>query len=94
MDLLSIALNEEYNKKGIYSHVTCPGLSMTNITNSILPNWFWAMFRPFLLMVSGTFIGYNCVLRFQVNANPLYAGWDFDVVMEEARKAKIIGQAS
>ncbi|XP_072017557.1 3-keto-steroid reductase/17-beta-hydroxysteroid dehydrogenase 7-like isoform X2 [Amphiura filiformis] len=51
MDLLSIGLNEEYNKKGIYSHVSCPGLSMTNITNSILPAWFWTMTSPFLIVM-------------------------------------------
>ena len=55
MDLLSIGLNEEYNKKGVYSHVTCPGLSMTNITHSVLPAWFWAMVTPFMVLVSFVF---------------------------------------
>lgn len=51
MDLLSIGLNEEYNSQGLFSHVTCPGISMTNITNSILPWWFWTLNTPFMLFM-------------------------------------------
>ncbi|XP_033108389.1 3-keto-steroid reductase-like [Anneissia japonica] len=46
IDLLSLAINEKLNDKGVYSHITCPGLSMTNITNSILPKWLWRAITP------------------------------------------------
>ncbi|ESO96725.1 hypothetical protein LOTGIDRAFT_201976 [Lottia gigantea] len=45
-DVLSIALNIQFNNKGIYSHVTCPGLVMTNLTFGILPSWFWNLILP------------------------------------------------
>ncbi|XP_050388357.1 3-keto-steroid reductase/17-beta-hydroxysteroid dehydrogenase 7 isoform X2 [Patella vulgata] len=45
-DLLSLALNERLNNKGVYSHVTCPGLVMTNLTFGILPSWFWNLILP------------------------------------------------
>ena len=38
--------------QGVYSHTTCPGLVMTNLTNGILPAWFWKLVLPFLLLVS------------------------------------------
>jgi hypothetical protein len=38
--------------QGIYSHVTCPGLVMTNLTDGILPSWFWHIIMPFFLLVS------------------------------------------
>lgn len=47
-DAISIALNERLNQKGIYSHVTGPGLVLSNLTFSILPSWFWLLVLPFL----------------------------------------------
>ncbi|XP_071948171.1 3-keto-steroid reductase/17-beta-hydroxysteroid dehydrogenase 7-like [Antedon mediterranea] len=46
IDLLSLAINYEWNSHGVYSHITCPGLSITNITNSILPKWLWRAITP------------------------------------------------
>ncbi|XP_070531892.1 3-keto-steroid reductase/17-beta-hydroxysteroid dehydrogenase 7-like isoform X2 [Ptychodera flava] len=50
VDLLSIAINQELNSKGIYNHVTNPGLVMTNMTNNIMPSWFWSLFIPILIL--------------------------------------------
>lgn len=47
-DAVSIALNQKLNQKGIYSHVTGPGLVLSNLTFSILPSWFWLLVLPFL----------------------------------------------
>lgn len=47
-DAVSVALNERLNQKGIYSHVTSPGLVLSNLTFSILPSWFWLLALPFL----------------------------------------------
>ncbi|XP_064647394.1 3-keto-steroid reductase/17-beta-hydroxysteroid dehydrogenase 7-like isoform X2 [Lineus longissimus] len=47
-DLISYKLNENLNKKAIYSHVTCPGLVMSNLTHGIMPAWFWSLIMPFL----------------------------------------------
>uniref|UniRef100_A0A3Q2Q4P2 Hydroxysteroid (17-beta) dehydrogenase 7 n=1 Tax=Fundulus heteroclitus TaxID=8078 RepID=A0A3Q2Q4P2_FUNHE len=38
-DLLSLALNQHYNKQGLYSSVICPGFVMTNLTYGILPSF-------------------------------------------------------
>ncbi|KAL8620457.1 hypothetical protein ACOMHN_048390 [Nucella lapillus] len=50
-DMLSVTLNEKYNKQGVYSHCTCPGLVMTSMTEGILPAWFWWLVLPFMLMM-------------------------------------------
>ncbi|XP_025094541.1 3-keto-steroid reductase-like isoform X1 [Pomacea canaliculata] len=50
-DMLSFALNQTLNKKGIYSHSTCPGLVVTNMTTGILPAWFWFLILPFILLM-------------------------------------------
>lgn len=51
IDTLSISLNKKLNKKNVYSHTTCPGLVMTNLTNGVLPYWFWNMVYPILLFL-------------------------------------------
>ncbi|XP_040263719.1 3-keto-steroid reductase/17-beta-hydroxysteroid dehydrogenase 7 isoform X2 [Bufo gargarizans] len=50
-DLLSVALNTHYNKKGLYSSVVCPGLVMTNLTYGILPSFFWTLIMPVMWLV-------------------------------------------
>lgn len=40
-DLLSIAFNEKFNDQNIYSFTVCPGLVMTQLTYTILPQWVW-----------------------------------------------------
>lgn len=50
-DMISVALNDKYNKQGIYSHSACPGLVMTNLTDGILPAWFWYIIMPFLMLL-------------------------------------------
>ncbi|XP_070212810.1 3-keto-steroid reductase/17-beta-hydroxysteroid dehydrogenase 7-like [Littorina saxatilis] len=51
-DMLSVALNDKFNERGIYSHTTCPGLVMTNLTDGILPAWIWSLVLPFMFLVS------------------------------------------
>ncbi|XP_040263720.1 3-keto-steroid reductase/17-beta-hydroxysteroid dehydrogenase 7 isoform X3 [Bufo bufo] len=50
-DLLSVALNTHYNKKGLYSSVVCPGLVMTNLTYGILPSFFWTLIMPVMWLI-------------------------------------------
>ncbi|XP_076460808.1 3-keto-steroid reductase/17-beta-hydroxysteroid dehydrogenase 7-like isoform X2 [Babylonia areolata] len=50
-DMLNVALNEKYNKQDVYSHSTCPGLVMTNLTDGILPAWVWWLVLPFMLLM-------------------------------------------
>lgn len=50
-DLVSYALNERLKDQGIYSHVICPGLVMTNLTYGILPWWIWILLLPLLCLL-------------------------------------------
>ncbi|KAG9483391.1 3-keto-steroid reductase/17-beta-hydroxysteroid dehydrogenase 7 isoform X2 [Eleutherodactylus coqui] len=50
-DLLSVALNRQYNKEGLYSSVVCPGLVMTNLTYGILPSFFWTLLMPIMWLI-------------------------------------------
>ncbi|XP_053373945.1 3-keto-steroid reductase/17-beta-hydroxysteroid dehydrogenase 7-like [Mercenaria mercenaria] len=50
-DVVSVALNDRLNKKGVYSVSTCPGLVMSNMTFGILPSWFWFLVMPFLFFM-------------------------------------------
>ncbi|OWF45410.1 3-keto-steroid reductase-like [Mizuhopecten yessoensis] len=48
IDTTSLVLNEKLKRKNIYSHTTCPGLVLTNMTNGILASWIWWLILPFL----------------------------------------------
>ncbi|XP_064614005.1 3-keto-steroid reductase/17-beta-hydroxysteroid dehydrogenase 7-like [Liolophura sinensis] len=50
-DLVRVAINDRLNHKHIYSHTTCPGLVMTNLTYGILPSWFWYLVLPLLWLL-------------------------------------------
>lgn len=50
MDATSRAMNEELNKKNIYSHTTCPGLVLTNMTKGIVASWIWCFLLPFIYL--------------------------------------------
>ncbi|XP_043984993.1 3-keto-steroid reductase isoform X3 [Gambusia affinis] len=53
-DLLSLALNEHYNKQGLYSSVVSPGFVMTNLTFGILPSFpafLWTLLMPVFWLV-------------------------------------------
>ncbi|KAL3832292.1 hypothetical protein ACJMK2_023947 [Sinanodonta woodiana] len=50
-DVLSVAINERLNKKGVYSHTVSPGLVMSGMTYGILPDWLWTLIIPFLLLM-------------------------------------------
>ncbi|XP_061440045.1 3-keto-steroid reductase/17-beta-hydroxysteroid dehydrogenase 7 isoform X2 [Rhineura floridana] len=47
-DLTSVALNNRFNKQGLYSSVTCPGVVMTNMTFEIMPSLVWKLLFPIL----------------------------------------------
>ncbi|XP_062515633.1 3-keto-steroid reductase/17-beta-hydroxysteroid dehydrogenase 7-like [Corticium candelabrum] len=51
MDLLSLALNNMLNDKGIYSHTVSPGLVITNMTTNILAKWLWYLMSPVVLLM-------------------------------------------
>lgn len=51
IDLLSIELNRELSPKGVYSHTTCPGLVMSQLTYGILPKWVWTLLFPILVLI-------------------------------------------
>ncbi|XP_022085135.1 3-keto-steroid reductase-like [Acanthaster planci] len=51
MDILNIALNEKYNERGVYSHLTSPGVVATNITSTFFPTWMWSIFYPIFLLI-------------------------------------------
>ncbi|XP_017262902.1 3-keto-steroid reductase isoform X2 [Kryptolebias marmoratus] len=53
-DLLSLALNNHYNKQGLYSSVTCPGFVMTKLAYGILPSFpafLWTMLLPLFWLI-------------------------------------------
>ncbi|XP_043984992.1 3-keto-steroid reductase isoform X2 [Gambusia affinis] len=53
-DLLSLALNEHYNKQGLYSSVVSPGFVMTNLTFGILPSFpafLWTLLMPVFWLI-------------------------------------------
>ncbi|KAK2173116.1 hypothetical protein NP493_903g01003 [Ridgeia piscesae] len=51
LDVISVAINQTFNNKGIYSHTACPGLVMTNLTYKIMPSWFWTVMFPLLWLL-------------------------------------------
>ncbi|XP_046540151.1 3-keto-steroid reductase/17-beta-hydroxysteroid dehydrogenase 7 isoform X2 [Equus quagga] len=51
IDLLSLALNRNFNQRGLYSSVLCPGTMLTNLTYGILPPFIWTLLMPFILLV-------------------------------------------
>ncbi|XP_076095195.1 3-keto-steroid reductase/17-beta-hydroxysteroid dehydrogenase 7-like isoform X2 [Mytilus galloprovincialis] len=51
IDTVSVSLNNKLNKKRVYSHTTCPGLVMSNLTNGVLPYWIWSIIYPLLIML-------------------------------------------
>ncbi|GFO06542.1 3-keto-steroid reductase [Plakobranchus ocellatus] len=50
-DIVSVGLNARMNQQGIYSHSVCPGLVETNLVYGVLPNWFWKLLLPIILMM-------------------------------------------
>ncbi|XP_066482069.1 3-keto-steroid reductase/17-beta-hydroxysteroid dehydrogenase 7 isoform X3 [Tiliqua scincoides] len=50
-DLASVALNNHFNKQGLYSSVVCPGVVMTNMTFEILPAFMWKLLLPIMLLL-------------------------------------------
>ncbi|XP_057585816.1 3-keto-steroid reductase/17-beta-hydroxysteroid dehydrogenase 7 isoform X2 [Hippopotamus amphibius kiboko] len=48
IDLLSVALNRNFNQQGLYSSVVCPGTMLTNLTYGILPPFVWTLITPII----------------------------------------------
>ncbi|XP_006887501.1 PREDICTED: 3-keto-steroid reductase [Elephantulus edwardii] len=50
-DLLSVALNRNFNQRGLYSSVVCPGTMLTNLTYGILPPFVWTLLIPIIWLL-------------------------------------------
>ncbi|KAM9689403.1 3-keto-steroid reductase/17-beta-hydroxysteroid dehydrogenase 7-like [Trichechus inunguis] len=50
-DLLSVALNRNFNQQGLYSSVVCPGTVLTKMTYGILPRYVWTLLMPFIWLL-------------------------------------------
>ncbi|XP_037681396.1 3-keto-steroid reductase/17-beta-hydroxysteroid dehydrogenase 7 [Choloepus didactylus] len=50
-DLLSVALNRNFNQRGLYSSVVCPGVVLTNLTYGILPPFIWTLLMPIVWLL-------------------------------------------
>lgn len=50
-DLLNVALNRNFNQKGLYSSVICPGVVLTNLTYGILPPFVWTLLLPLIWLI-------------------------------------------
>uniref|UniRef100_A0A8C5KBS3 3-keto-steroid reductase/17-beta-hydroxysteroid dehydrogenase 7 n=1 Tax=Jaculus jaculus TaxID=51337 RepID=A0A8C5KBS3_JACJA len=50
-DLLNVALNRNFNQKGLYSSVVCPGTVLTNMTYGILPPFVWTLLLPVIWLI-------------------------------------------
>lgn len=50
-DLLSVALNRNFNQRGLYSNVVCPGTVLTNMTYGILPPFVWTLLMPVIWLL-------------------------------------------
>ncbi|XP_045312584.1 3-keto-steroid reductase/17-beta-hydroxysteroid dehydrogenase 7 isoform X3 [Leopardus geoffroyi] len=51
VDLLSVAVNRNFNSRGLYSSVVCPGTMVTNMTCGILPPFVWTLLMPIIWLV-------------------------------------------
>ncbi|XP_062962350.1 3-keto-steroid reductase/17-beta-hydroxysteroid dehydrogenase 7 isoform X2 [Cynocephalus volans] len=50
-DLLNVALNRNFNQRGLYSSVVCPGTVMTNMTYGILSPFMWILLMPIIWLL-------------------------------------------
>ncbi|XP_004449447.1 3-keto-steroid reductase/17-beta-hydroxysteroid dehydrogenase 7 isoform X2 [Dasypus novemcinctus] len=50
-DLLSVALNRNFNQQGLYSSVVCPGTVLTKMTYGILPSFIWTLLMPLIWLL-------------------------------------------
>ncbi|XP_036199404.1 3-keto-steroid reductase/17-beta-hydroxysteroid dehydrogenase 7 isoform X1 [Myotis myotis] len=51
LDLLSVALNKNFNQRGLFSSVVCPGTMLTNLTYGILPRFVWTLIMPIIWLL-------------------------------------------
>ncbi|XP_030878282.1 discoidin domain-containing receptor 2-like [Leptonychotes weddellii] len=51
IDLLSVALNRNFNPRGLYSSVVCPGTMVTSMTCGILPPCMWTVLLPIIWLL-------------------------------------------
>ncbi|KAM6453973.1 3-keto-steroid reductase/17-beta-hydroxysteroid dehydrogenase 7 isoform 1-T1 [Liasis olivaceus] len=50
-DLASVALNNHFNKQGLFSSVMCPGVVMTNMAYKMMSPLLWKLFFPFFWLL-------------------------------------------
>ncbi|XP_066117113.1 3-keto-steroid reductase/17-beta-hydroxysteroid dehydrogenase 7 [Saccopteryx bilineata] len=50
LDLLSVALNRNFNEQGLFSSVVCPGTMLTNLTYGVVHPFVWTLITPFILL--------------------------------------------
>ncbi|KAI5127357.1 3-keto-steroid reductase/17-beta-hydroxysteroid dehydrogenase 7 [Manis pentadactyla] len=51
IDLLSVALNRNFNQRGLYSSVVCPGTMLTNLTYGVMPPFIWTLMMPVIWLL-------------------------------------------
>ena len=51
IDIISMQWNEQKRTSNAFSHTACPGIVMTELTNSILPKYFWMLVWPILFLI-------------------------------------------
>ncbi|XP_016065936.1 PREDICTED: 3-keto-steroid reductase isoform X2 [Miniopterus natalensis] len=51
LDLLSVALNRNFNQRGLFSSVVCPGTMLTNLTYGIVPSFVWTLMMPIIWLL-------------------------------------------
>ena len=68
IDVISMELN---GKANIYSNTACPGLVMTELTNTILPKFIWRLLWP-LLFIIRAFISNSLVISPSLGAHSIF----------------------
>lgn len=52
INLISNAIDQKLRDHCVYSHVTCPGFSITGMTSPMLQTGLWTLLYPFFVLVS------------------------------------------
>ena len=68
IDVLSMELD---GKANLYSNTACPGLVMTELTNTILPKFIWRLLWP-LLIILRAFVSNSLVINPSLGAHSLF----------------------
>ena len=71
IDIISMEWNERKVSSNTFSSTACPGLVMTELTNSILPKYFWMIVCPLLYLIRA-FISNSLVISPALGAYSLF----------------------